>query len=102
VHNYSYMDISFDVWTGQGSWFWYIVNPNRNSGMIGAAANEMEAIREARSAIAEMSTRRMAKAVASSVVGAVEESRLDPFAAQSWNEVLAKLDSYLSQVCEFA
>jgi hypothetical protein len=100
------MDISFEVWTGQESWFWYVVNPKRNGGMIGAAASEMEAIREARSAIAEMSTRRTARTGTPSIDGvfaaAVGESRLDQFAAMAWNEVLAKLDSYLSQVCEFA
>jgi hypothetical protein len=102
IHNH--MDIGFEVWTGQGSWFWYVLNPNRNGATIGAAASEMEAIREARSSIAEMSARRTSETVASfiDVIGAraVEKSKAIQFAASGWNEVLAKLDSYLTQVCD--
>jgi len=46
--------IAFEVWTGQGAWFWYVAHPQRNCGAIGAAATETEAIREARSSIEEM------------------------------------------------
>ena len=49
--------ITFEVWTGQGAWFWYVANPQRNCGAIGAAATETEAIGEARSSIEEMSAR---------------------------------------------
>jgi hypothetical protein len=49
--------ITYEVWTGQGTWFWYVVNPQRNCGAIGAAATKPEAIREARSSIKEMSAR---------------------------------------------
>jgi hypothetical protein len=54
----THMDIAFKVWTGQGIWFWSVVNPQRNGGTIGAAASETEAIGEARSSIEEMSARR--------------------------------------------
>jgi hypothetical protein len=49
--------ITFEVWTCQGTWFWHVVNPQRNGGTIGAAATKMEAVREARSSIEEMSAR---------------------------------------------
>jgi len=48
---------TFEVWTGQGAWFWHIAIAQRNCGAIGAAATETEAIREARSSIEEMSER---------------------------------------------
>ena len=47
------MGISFEVWNSQQSWFWFVENTNRN-GMIGAAASESEAEREARSSIEEL------------------------------------------------
>jgi hypothetical protein len=49
--------ITFEVWTCQGTWFWHVVNPQRSGGTIGAAATKMEAVREARSSIEEMSAR---------------------------------------------
>ena len=48
---------AFDVWTSQGTWFWYVSDQQRNGGTIGAATTETEAIREARSSIEEMSAR---------------------------------------------
>ena len=53
----THVNTAFEVWTGQGTWFWYVVNPQRDCGTIGAAATETEAIREARSSIEEMSVR---------------------------------------------
>ena len=49
--------VAFEVWACQGTWLWYVGNPERNGGTIGAAATETEAIREARSSIEEMSAR---------------------------------------------
>ena len=60
--------ITVEVWTCQGTWFWYVVNPQRNGGTIGAAATEMEALDEARSSIEEMSARR-ARGAASQLAG---------------------------------
>jgi hypothetical protein len=56
--------ITFEVWTCQGTWFWYVVNPQRSSGTIGAAASKTEAIREARWSIEEMSARRASTSAA--------------------------------------
>lgn len=45
----------FELWTGGQSWFWYLRDPCRAGGAIGAAATEADAVREARAAIEEMS-----------------------------------------------
>src|ERR1700688_5057020 len=50
--------LTFEVWTCQGTWVWHVVNPESNGGMIGAAATQTEAIREARWSIEEMSAGR--------------------------------------------
>ena len=49
--------VAFDLWTSQGTWFWYVSDQQRNGGTIGAATTETEAIREARSSIEEKSAR---------------------------------------------
>jgi hypothetical protein len=49
------LGISFEVWNSQQSWFWLVGNTNRN-GMIGAAASESEAEREACLSIEELAS----------------------------------------------
>jgi hypothetical protein len=49
--------VAFDLWTSQGTWFWYVPDQQRNGGTIGAAETRTEAIREARSSIEEKSAR---------------------------------------------
>jgi hypothetical protein len=49
--------ITVEVWTRQGTWFWYVVNPHDNGATIGAAATRTEALREARLSLEEMSAR---------------------------------------------
>jgi hypothetical protein len=77
--------IAFEVWTRQRTWFWYVVNPQRNGGTIGAATTETEAIREARSSIEEMSVRRGRVATSQLTADAtvIEESNLNPTASSS-------------------
>ncbi len=48
-----HLGIGFEVWSAQQSWFWFVENTDRN-GMIGAAATESDAMREARSTIEEI------------------------------------------------
>jgi hypothetical protein len=52
-HRY-HRGLRFDVWTSSSSWFWRLDGPGRNSGTIGAAADEAEAVREACAMIEEM------------------------------------------------
>ncbi len=76
---------AFEVWTSQGSWFWYVVNPQRTGGAIGAAETRTEAIREARGSIEKMSARQ-ARATAAQFNGdatAIEESDPNPAAFSS-------------------
>jgi hypothetical protein len=47
--------IRFYVWNGPQAWFWLVVNERRDAGVVGAAAREADAIREARSSIEEIS-----------------------------------------------
>ena len=46
--------VGFDVWKSGQAWFWFVRNPHREGGMIGAAATELEAVRQARLSIDEI------------------------------------------------
>jgi hypothetical protein len=48
-----HLGVGFEVWNSQQSWFWFVANTNRN-GVIGAAATELDAMRDARSSIEEL------------------------------------------------
>jgi hypothetical protein len=43
----NYLGSDFEIWTAQRTWFWSVTDPGRNGGMIGVAATEAEAMREA-------------------------------------------------------
>jgi hypothetical protein len=73
-----HLGIGFEVWNAQQSWFWLVDNTSRN-GMIGAAASESEAVREARSSIEEISN-----------------SKVQP----GWECSLGGLARYLAAVCD--
>lgn len=73
----NHLGVGFEVWNSQQSWFWLVENTNRN-GVIGAAASESDAIREARSSIEELS---------------------DSNARPGWECSLGKLARYLAFVC---
>jgi hypothetical protein len=46
--------VNFELWSSRGAWFWRIINLPRNRGIIGAAATEAEAKREASATIEEL------------------------------------------------
>jgi len=73
-----HLGVGFEVWYAQQSWFWFVANTNRN-GMIGAAATESDAVRDARSSIEELSD---------------SNSRPD------WERSLGNLARYLASVCD--
>jgi len=52
----SYMGTTFEVWSGERTWFWLVPNPYRDGGVIGTAASESEAIEEARELIEDAVT----------------------------------------------
>jgi hypothetical protein len=72
-----HLGVGFEVWSAQQSWFWFVENTNRN-GMIGAAATESDAIRDAESSIEEIS---------------------NSSARPGWECQLGKLARYLASVC---
>jgi hypothetical protein len=51
---HTHCGIGFQVWNGPQSWFWFVVNPHRDGGAIGAAASEADAMHEARMSIEEI------------------------------------------------
>ena len=85
--NKHYLGIGFEVWTAQQSWFWLVANPDRSgmigasSNMIGAAASESEAEREARMSIEEIS---------------------ESIALAGWEASFKNLEQYLSRMCDTA
>ena len=74
----NHMGIEFAVWDGRQSWFWFVGNPERAGGIIGAAASELEAEREARSSIEEIS---------------------DSIVISGWERSLENLERHLASVC---
>jgi hypothetical protein len=46
-----HLAVDFAIWRNEGAWFWCLVNPGGGSGMIGASASEVEAVRDARLSI---------------------------------------------------
>ena len=49
-----HLGTGYEVWTDQQTWFWFVIDPRREGGTIGAAASEAEAVREAWSSIEEL------------------------------------------------
>jgi hypothetical protein len=49
------LEIGFKVWEDSPGWFWLVVSPYSNSGTIGAARTEAQAIRDARSMVEDLS-----------------------------------------------
>jgi hypothetical protein len=42
-----HLGVDFVIWRRDGAWFWFLVNSRRTGGMIGAASNKSQAMREA-------------------------------------------------------
>jgi hypothetical protein len=40
-----HMNVEFVIWSREGAWFWFLINPRTNGAMISATANEERAIR---------------------------------------------------------
>jgi len=45
------LEIDLKLWKNGAVWFWIVVCPHRNGGIVGAAATWDEAVRDARSSI---------------------------------------------------
>ncbi|MGH7780360.1 MAG: hypothetical protein ACREQR_11090 [Candidatus Binataceae bacterium] len=89
----NHMGVGFEVRKEQHSWFWLVINPDRDGAAIGAAATEAEAISEACSLIEEASFARVA------ADGAGNHSFSSRLAAIEWDRALANLERYLTKAC---
>jgi hypothetical protein len=90
----------FDVWDDQEAWFWLVVSPRRDGGIIGSAATEADAVREACASIEEISSQQSAGLAALRVTcsgAAVPRSdQSDSIIFAGWRRSLANLERYLA------
>jgi hypothetical protein len=99
-----YLGSGFEVWSSQWTWFWRLLHADRGGGVIGAAATEAEAIREACVSIEEIAARRGTdaagvRATMTEVPAPIFNRRVSiPLAAIDWSSSLAKLGRYLTTV----
>jgi hypothetical protein len=49
-----HLGVDFVVWERDSSWFWFLIHPINEGGMIGASGNKAQAMREARLSIEEI------------------------------------------------
>lgn len=49
-----HLDFSFEMWAGQGSWFWQLASLSKGCGIVGAARSADEAAREACATLEEI------------------------------------------------
>jgi hypothetical protein len=99
----NYMGTAFEVWTAQQTWYWHLVKSSKDGAMIGAAATEAVAVREACLAIEEMSPREQTSAATDSAVlktaPMLQRSyQSNSIVALSWERSLANLARYLTGV----
>ncbi|MBV8450981.1 MAG: hypothetical protein JOZ29_01735 [Deltaproteobacteria bacterium] len=99
----NYLGTSFEIWNGRHTWFWFVADACCTGAAIGAAANEAEAIREARLSIEEMAARRLSTTesleISKAIVRAAWKCSPVNSADPGWNDLLANLDCYLTRLC---
>jgi hypothetical protein len=49
-----HLGMEFLIWRREGTWFWFVVNPRNQAGIIGATSDESRAVREARFSVEEI------------------------------------------------
>jgi len=49
----THLGVDFAVWENEGAWFWVLIDPSGEGGMIGAGSNEAQATHDARISIEE-------------------------------------------------
>ena len=49
-----HLGMEFLIWSRESTWFWFLINPRSQAGMIGATSDESRAVREARFSIEEI------------------------------------------------
>jgi hypothetical protein len=48
-----HLGVDYAIWERDNSWFWFLIHPISQGGMIGASADEAQAMHEARWSIEE-------------------------------------------------
>jgi hypothetical protein len=95
-----YLNADFEVWTGQWTWFWRVVNPHHDGGTIGVAATEAAAVLEACTSIEERAAQGSTSPATERIVP--ENSATPAFfrsktlVALAWEGSLACLERYLT------
>jgi hypothetical protein len=51
-----YRGVDFAIWENENAWFWSLIHPRGESGMIGVSANEAQAMRDVCLSIEEILT----------------------------------------------
>jgi hypothetical protein len=46
-HRKRHFGVDYAIWSSGGSWFWLLINTSGEGGVIGASANESQAMRDA-------------------------------------------------------
>src|SRR5437879_1596925 len=99
----------FQIWKGQHTWFWFVADTCCDGAAIGAAANELDAVCEARRSIEEMASRRSGNGEARRISkpglpapGKCDRANPGDFAPGefAWNALLANLERYLTRLCD--
>jgi hypothetical protein len=98
----NHLGTSFQIWNGRHTWFWFVADACRRGAAVGAAANKVDAICEARRSIEEivwMSHYAESPRVNQAALGAAEKS--DPAVSKDlgWHNLLARLECYLTGMC---
>lgn len=94
-----YLGTGFEVWKAQQTWFWFVINhnPDRSGGVIGAAASEAEAVREASWLIEEaLASLEETSAPRRGDAAVLFKSR--SFALAAWERSLENLERYLARL----
>jgi hypothetical protein len=100
MNSHNHWEMSARARTDQETGLWFVVIPDRNGGTIGAAATEMDAMREACESIDEMSEQHRGGAAIWRVTdGGAPAPRLRQFHSTMlarWEGSLACLEQYLT------
>jgi hypothetical protein len=99
-----HLGIDIEVWTAQQTWFWLALSPHGSGGMIGVAATEAEAVREACLSIEATSAQRQADAAVLRVTATNASMptlhQFNSMALFGWESSLANLERHLAYVCD--
>jgi hypothetical protein len=88
MSSHNYLGRTFEVWSGQRSWFWMVTEPGRDGGTVGAAPSQADAVRAACRSIEED---------ASALLPPASESIVDAFL--EWERKLANLARHIARDC---